>query len=81
MSISSDFYDYAEIIPSEAIVFTNEEELSKYNEALLNQFVSYLNKKHKKTKDVFVCSASIQISPDENLVKNFNKCVMQHITK
>lgn len=80
-SINTDLQDYGGFRSSEEIVFTNADELSKYNKTLLNGFITYLNNRHKKTKGVFHCGASVQIVSDEDLVMEFNDFVMSKITK
>ena len=70
-SIETNLRDYNEFRNSEEIVFTNATELSKYNEKLLNGFISYLNNRHKKTSCVFHCGATVQILPDNKLIKEF----------
>lgn len=70
-SIEADLRDYSEFRKPEEIVFTNANELSKYNEKLLNGFISYLNNKHKQTHDVFHCGATVQIPSDDKLIKDF----------
>lgn len=70
-SIETDLRDYSEFRKPEEIVFTNANELYKYNEKLLNVFISYLNNRHKKIHDVFHCGATVQILPDDKLIKDF----------
>lgn len=55
----------------EKIVFTSMDELSKYNEKLLSEFVSYLNDKHKQNHNVFHCGAKVSIVSDDKLIKEF----------
>ena len=55
------------------IVFTDENKLKRYDEILLNEFVKYLNVRHRKKRDVYYCGVSIQI-PELNineLIKDF----------
>lgn len=63
------------------ILFTDVNELSKYNEKLLEEFVTYLNSRHEKTGNVFHCGARVQILSGEELVKDFNKAVTMNIAK
>ena len=70
-SIETDLRDYSEFRKPEEIVFTNTNEFSKYNEKLLNRFISYLNNRHKQTYDVFDCGATVQILPADKLIKDF----------
>lgn len=70
-SIETNLRDCNEFRNPEEIVFTNATELSKYNEKLLNGFISYLNNRHKKTHNVFHCGANVQILPDDKLIKEF----------
>ena len=79
-SIETDLRDYNEFRDSNEIVFTNTEELSKYNEKLLTGFITYLNNKHKKNRNVFHCGASVQIvCNSEEFVKEFNDFVISKI--
>ena len=66
---------------SEEIIFTDIDELSKYNEKLLSEFVKYLNNKHKNTRDVFCCGSRIQIVKPEEFVKEFNNLIINQIRK
>lgn len=76
-SIETDLKDYGGFRNSEEIVFTDADALSKYNEALLKGFITYLNKRHKKTRNVFHCGVRVQIVEDsEEFVKDFNNFVM-----
>lgn len=70
-SIEADLRDYSEFRKPEEIVFTNANELSKYNEKLLNEFISYLNNRHKQNHAVFYCGVTVQILPDDKLIKDF----------
>ena len=79
-SINTDLRDYGGFRNPEEIVFTNADELSKYNEKLLHGFITYLNKKNKKTHSVFHCGAYVQIVNDsEVFVKEFNDFIMSQI--
>lgn len=81
-SINTDLRDYSGFRNPDEIVFTNMDELSKYNKILLNEFITYLNNKQKKTHNVFHCGARVQIVDDsEEFVKEFNDFVMSKITQ
>lgn len=56
---------------SNDIVFTSIDELNRYNEKLLNNFIDYLNHQHKQSKNVFHCGARIQILDKQHLVKDY----------
>jgi len=71
--------DVGEVI-DEKIIFENADELAKYNEKLLNGFITYLNKKGRKTHDVFRCSANIFIANGEDHVKKYNDYIKNKIT-
>ena len=45
--------------------------LLKYNEKLLDEFIIYLNTKHKESHNVFDCGATVQVIQKEKLVKEF----------
>lgn len=64
---------------SEEIIFTDKDKLSEYNCELLKNFVDYLNKKHKKNKDVFHCGAAVQITLDKKSISEFNNLIMNKI--
>lgn len=64
---------------SEEIMFTDKDKLSEYNCELLRNFVDYLNKKHKKNKDVFHCGATVQITLDKESISEFNNLIMNKI--
>lgn len=74
-----DSKDYAEFENSDKIIFTSSDEFSKYNEKLLNGFVTYLNNKHKKNRGVFSCGATIQIVSEQELIKEFNDFIVNKI--
>lgn len=79
-SIETDLRDYGGFRDPNEIVFTNIDELSKYNQTILNGFIKYLNKKQMKTHNVFHCGAKVQIVSDsEELIKEFNDFVINKI--
>ena len=80
-SIDTDLRDYDEFENSDEIIFTSPDELSKYNEKLLNGFVTYLNNKHKKNRGVFSCGATVQIVSEKELIKEFNDFIMNKIVQ
>lgn len=66
-------------LTKEEIIFTDKNKLSEYNCKLLNNFINYLNERHKKNRDVFHCGATVQICSDEEFVTEFNNFIMNKI--
>lgn len=58
------------------VIFSNIDNLNTYNEKLLNEFINYLNMRHKKCNDVFDCNVRIQIIENEELIQDFLQLVM-----
>ena len=56
---------------SDQVIFTDLGKFIEYNEHLLLGFIQYLNTRGTMRGDVFHCGATVKISADEQIVKDY----------